>query len=71
MKASYISYFEGYNAIGNVVFNGNGSVTVNFNPDEGIDPEELLNKHAECLLKVAQEKNGRVTRVVIKNISRL
>lgn len=71
MKASYISYFEGYNAIGNVVFNGNGSVTVNFNPDEGIDPEELLNKHIECLLKVAQDKNGRVTRVVIKNISRL
>ncbi|WP_436882808.1 hypothetical protein [Enterobacter asburiae] len=71
MKASYISYFEGYNAIGAAVFNGNGSVTVEFNPDEGINPEELLNKHIECLLKVAQEKNSRVTRVVIKNISRL
>ncbi len=28
MKSSYISYFEGYDAEGCIVYNGNGSVTV-------------------------------------------
>ncbi|MFZ5272119.1 hypothetical protein [Enterobacter asburiae] len=71
MKVSYISYFEAYNAIGAVIFNGNGSATVEFDPDKGVNPQELLDSHTAHLLEVAQEKNNRVTRVVIKNISRL
>lgn len=71
MKASYISYFEGYDATGHVVFAGNGSCSVEYDEIRGINPAELLDSHGAHLLKVAQAKNPGVTRVYIKNITRL
>lgn len=71
MKASYISYFEGYDANGRVVFNGNGSCVVEYDEAEGIDSGDLLGSHCNHLLGVAQEKNSCVVRVVINNMMRL
>ncbi|HFJ4333487.1 TPA: hypothetical protein ACG1T0_000229 [Enterobacter hormaechei] len=71
MKASYISYFEGYDAIGRMIFNGNGSCTVEYDEQKGIDPQELQLAHCECLLKVAQAKNANVVRVTINNLMKL
>ncbi|EMC8108070.1 hypothetical protein ACEZEZ_09425 [Kluyvera ascorbata] len=71
MKASYISYFEGYDINGRVIFAGNGSCTVEYDEAGGIDPDGLLNNHCAHLLKVAQAKNTSVARVHIKNMMRL
>ena len=71
MKASYISYFEGYDATGHVVFAGNGSCMVEYDENEGIDPGGLLDNHCAHLLKVAQAKNTNVVMVYLKNMMRL
>lgn len=71
MKASYISYFEGYDVTGYVIFAGNGSCMVEYDENEGIDPGGLLDNHCAHLLKVAQEKNTSVVRVCLKAMMRL
>lgn len=71
MKASYISYFEGYDAIGRIIFNGNGSCSIEYDEEEGIDPGGLQVEHCECLLKVARAKNPSVVRVTINNMMKL
>ena len=71
MKASYISYFEGYDAKGYLIFAGNGACTVDYDEAEGIDPGNLLDNHNIHLLGVAQAKNAGVVRVCIKNMVRL
>ncbi|MFP2167450.1 hypothetical protein ACLEYI_21145 [Enterobacter ludwigii] len=71
MKASYISYFEGYDEKGYLIFSGNGSCTVDYDEAKGIDPGNLLDNHCTHLLGVAQAKNRDVARVCIKNMIRL
>jgi len=71
VKASYISYFEGCNAAGHVVFAGNGSATVEYDDGDCVDPGGFLDSHKAALLKAAQAKNPGVVFVYIKNIVRL
>ncbi|WP_393948400.1 hypothetical protein [Kluyvera intermedia] len=71
MKTGYISYFEGYDVDGRMIFNGNGSCSVDYDAVEGIDPHELHISHCEHLLKVAQAKNANVVRVAINNMMKL
>ncbi|MEP9223684.1 hypothetical protein [Enterobacter hormaechei] len=65
MKTGYISHFEGYNSTGHIIFNGNGTIAIEHDVDEFLDPEEVKNGHIEHLLKMAKEKNNQVTRIVI------
>ncbi|HID3426732.1 TPA: hypothetical protein ACXE0P_001403 [Klebsiella pneumoniae] len=51
MKSAYISYFEGYDAKGNLIYNGNGAATVDHGDGECIDPSELKDQHCTFLLK--------------------
>ncbi|HEC0400352.1 TPA: hypothetical protein R1R37_001108 [Klebsiella aerogenes] len=51
MKSSYISYFEGYDAEGHLIYNGNGAATVEHGDGECIDPSELKDQHCAFLLK--------------------
>lgn len=69
MKSSYITYFEGYNKDGNVIFNGNGAACV----EHGgfIDPNELLNSHITANLELAKKHNPLVVRIVIKSLTKL
>ncbi|EHP1875593.1 TPA: hypothetical protein ACP7U9_003235 [Escherichia coli] len=67
MKSSYISYFEGYDAEGRIVCNGNGSVTV----EHGADPDELKDQYCAYILEKAKQNNSLVTRIVIKNLMKL
>lgn len=69
MKASYISYYEGYDSNGHVVFNGNGSVTIEYS--DCVDPDGLVKSHSEALLAWAKERNNAVVRVVIKGLTKL
>lgn len=71
MKAGYISYFEGYCAAGKLIFNGNGSCSVEFDESKGVDPAELLDGCIGHLLKLAQDKNADVVRVAILSISKV
>lgn len=68
MKASYISYFEGCNSTGHVVFAGNGSATVEYADGDCVDPGEFLDSHTAALLKVAQAKNPGVVVVYVKSM---
>jgi len=70
MKSAYISYFEGYDAVGSLVFNGNGEVTVEHN-GECIDPSALKDQHCDYLLKKVKEVDSSVARIVIKNLMKL
>lgn len=56
MKSAYISYFEGYDAKGNLIYNGNGAATVEHGDGECIDPSELKDQHCTFLLKKKPEK---------------
>lgn len=67
MKHNYYSYFEGYNTRGEVIFNGNGYFTTEPHPPTN----DNLIGHVEYLLKISREKNPLVTRVVIKNLTKL
>lgn len=71
MKSAYISYFEGYDAAGYLIYNGNGAATVEHGSGECIDPSELKDQHCDYLLKKAKETNSLVTRIVIKNMMKL
>ncbi|HBQ1652529.1 hypothetical protein [Klebsiella pneumoniae] len=71
MKSAYISYFEGYDAVGHLIYNGNGAVTVEHGDSECIDPSELKDQHCDHLLKKSKETNSLVTRIVIKNLMKL
>lgn len=71
MKTSYISYFEGHDALGAVIYNGNGTCSVEYDEVEGINPVDLLENHGNYLLGLAQEGNANVVRVTIKNLIRL
>lgn len=71
MKSAYISYFEGYDAVGNLVFNGNGAATVEHGNGECIDPSELKDQHCDYLLKKVKEIDSSVARIVIKNLMKL
>ncbi|HBM2951887.1 TPA: hypothetical protein LVL69_002393 [Klebsiella oxytoca] len=71
MKSSYISYFEGYDAAGYLIYNGNGAATVEHGSGECIDPVEFKDQHCDFLLKKAKETNSPVTRIVIINIMKL
>lgn len=71
MKSAYISYFEGYDAEGRLIYNGNGTATVEHGDGECIDPSELKDQHCDFLLKKARETNNLVSRIVIKNLMKL
>ncbi|MGX5100131.1 hypothetical protein [Enterobacter cloacae] len=71
MKTGYISYFEGYNSTGQLIFNGNGTITIEHEPDAFLDPEEVRAGHLEHLLKVSQEKNSQVVRITIVGLFKL
>lgn len=71
MKASYISYFEGYDATGGLILGGNGSYMLEYDEVEGVEPAGLLEDHVNHVLGVAREKDANVVSVIIKNISRL
>lgn len=71
MKTGYISHFEGYNSTGQLIFNGNGTITIEHEPDAFLDPEEMRKGHLEHLLKVSQVKNSQVTRIVIVGLFKL
>ena len=71
MKSAYISYFEGYDAAGNVIYNGNGAATIEHGSGECIDPAELKDQHCDFLLKRAKEDNSLVTRIVIISLMKL
>lgn len=70
MKSSYISYYVGYDAAGQAIYEGNGSIIVGHHPDESVDPEVIADEIAYLLEKV-QESNSLVTRIVIKNLMKL
>ncbi|MDQ9126916.1 hypothetical protein RDT67_10790 [Serratia fonticola] len=69
MKASFISYYEGYDSRGHTVFNGNGFATIEF--DEFIDPKDFAESHCQKMLSIAREKNQEVVRIIIKNLIKL
>lgn len=71
MKASYISYFEGCNATGHVVFAGNGSATVEYDDGDCVELGGFLDSHRAALLKVAQAKNPGVVVVYVKSMMKL
>ncbi|HBR3209701.1 TPA: hypothetical protein RR046_004006 [Klebsiella pneumoniae] len=71
MKSSYISYFEGYDAEGYLIYSGNGAATVEHGDGECIDPSELKDQHCDFLLKKARETNNLISRIVIKNLMKL
>ncbi len=71
MKSAYISYFEGYDAKGNLIYNGNGAATVDHGDGECINPSELKDQHCTFLLKKTRETNNLVSRIVIKNLMKL
>ena len=71
MKSSYISYFEGYDAEGCIVYNGNGSVTVEHGAGQCVNPDELKDQHCAYILEKAKQNNSLVTRIVIKNLMKL
>lgn len=71
MKSYFISYFEGYDANGRLVFNGNGSSSIEYDDAVGINPTELLDGCCEHLLKVAQDRNPDVVRVAILNLMKV
>lgn len=74
MKQSYISYYEGYDKDGLCVFNGNHAVEAESESDYGqepVDGDELLTGCLDYILKYAQDKNPKVTRVVIKGLFRV
>lgn len=71
MKASYISYFEGYNANGQLVYSGNAPCTVTYDEAEGISPEKLLNDYPLHLLALAQKRCDDVVGVCIINMIKL
>lgn len=71
MKSSYVSYVEGYDTTGQLIYNGNGAITVEHNPGECIDPTDITDKHCAYFLEKAQESNSLITRIVIKNLMKL
>lgn len=71
MKSAYITYFEGYDVAGNLIYNGNGAATVEHDSGECIDPAELKDRHCDFLLKKAKETNSLVARIVIKSLMKL
>jgi hypothetical protein len=56
MKSSYISYFEGYDAEGRIVYNGNGSVTVEHGAGQCVNPDELKDQHCAYILEKATDQ---------------
>lgn len=71
MKASYISYYEGYDVTGKVIYNGNGSFMIEYDEVEGIDPSGILTGHSASLLEDSQKDNPFIVRILIKSIARL
>lgn len=67
MQHHYHTYYEGLDANGNVIFNGNGS----FSTEPGAADGRNVFEHSEHLLKTSQDKNPLVVRVVIKNLVKL
>lgn len=72
MKQSYISYYEGYDKDGLCIFNGNHAVKAETEDgQEPVNGDELLTGCLDYILQYAQDKNPKVTRVVIKGLFRL
>lgn len=71
MKSGYISYFEGYDAKGYAIYNGNGAVTVEHDETSCADPVSLKDEHTAYLLAKAKETNGDIVRIVIKNLMKV
>lgn len=69
MKQGYITYYEGLNDKGVVIFNGNHAVCADY--EEFVESNELLDGCLKYLLGYAQERNPNVKRVVIKNMFKL
>lgn len=67
MRQSYFSYYEAYNARGEVLLNGNGSCEV----EGGATRPENVGEHLQKILADVQAINPTVTRVVIKNLTKL
>lgn len=67
MKTHYIVYYEGMNASGNAVMNGNMALDSENLTEAG----ELLNYILEYSLAEAQKSNPNVTRMVIKGVFKL
>lgn len=68
-KQGYITYYEGVDELGQVVFNGNHAVNVDY--EDFVHANELFDGCMEYLLTFAQERNPKVKRVVIKNLFKL
>lgn len=71
MRASYISYFEGYDANGRLVYSGNAPCLVTYDEVEGVNPEKLLDDYCPYLLGAAQKVCADVVGVCIKNMIKL
>ena len=70
MKASYISYYDGLDEKGKVVFQGNGSHIVNSETEEP-SPHEMLAAINQYLIKSAKAHNPAIARIVIKGLFKL
>lgn len=69
MKQGYITYYEGYNKDGVVIFNGNHTATTEY--EDYVNPEKLLDSMVEYIQEAAKSKNPLVVRCVIKGLFKL
>ncbi len=69
-QQGYIAYFEGLNAEGFCVINGNDAVNVEYDED-AVCAVQMLKYCSERLLTDVKEDNPNVTRILIKNICKL
>jgi len=70
MKHSYISYYEGLDINGQVVFQGNGSHLVTVEKEEP-SPHEVLAAVNQYLMQGAKENNSTIAKIVIKGLFKL
>lgn len=70
MKVSYISYYEGLDVDGKVIFQGNGSHLVSAEKEEP-SPHEILAAINQYLIKGAKENNPAIVKIVIKGLFKL
>lgn len=70
MKVSYISYYEGLDINGEVIYQGNGSHLVSAEKEEPY-PHEILAAINQYLINGAKENNPSIAKIVIKGLFKL